>query len=94
MTAETKRKSVRFQPDPNTLAVVASTIANGSPNFVGLVLDESKSGFRAAFRNNLKLKKTDVCAIAVGKLAPLQAEVAWRKDVSSLLVEYGFRYLE
>jgi hypothetical protein len=92
--AEIKRKSVRFQPDPNSLAVVAPSKESMGSNFVGLVLDESTHGCRAAFRNTLSMNIGDQCAIAVGKLAPLLAKVAWRKDVSSLLVEYGFQFLE
>jgi hypothetical protein len=89
----TKRKSVRFQPDLNTLAVVAPRSSNKS-SFVGLVLDESPTGCRVAFHKSLALQAGEKSAIAVGKLSPIEADVVWRKEVSNLLCEVGFRYLE
>ena len=92
-TAATTRRKVRFKPDLNTLAVV-SLSPRRITNFVGLVIDESIMGCRVAFLESVPFNEGDEIEIAVGRIAPLKAEVKWRKNVSLSLCEIGFRFFE
>jgi hypothetical protein len=90
------RKSIRFKPDPLTVALLdlkpkAQTF---NPSLVGLVINESYSGCAILLATDLKLKKETKVNIKVGNLSPLKAEIVWLKTLEENIHKVGIRLLE
>lgn len=94
--AEVKRGSVRFEPETNSIAYVdaGSSDKAFAPQFVAIVLDESYRGARLAIKANAKIKEEGLIRVQIGQMAPLIAQVRWRKDHTPKLIEIGVKFLE
>ena len=88
-----KKRNIRFEPDPNTVAQV-HFILSGRKNttILGLVLNESQSGFAALFYTPIKLKEGMVATCRVGQLPDTTATIRWFKTLEKNVVKVGFEY--
>ena len=92
-----KRKHIRFKPDPLTYALIDSRgpRADFLPDTIALVADEAPmGGCGLIMTDGDHLQLHAVCRIKLGELAPLNAEVVWRKVVDPSIVRIGFSFLE
>ena len=96
--AANKRRSIRFQPDPNTMAHVElgtfSTSKVFRPSLTALVTEESYRGCGLALMMSKDLQVGSKMRIQVGKGAPLIGEVRWRTELDSQIMRVGIMYLE
>lgn len=88
------RRSVRFQPDPLTIAVISLEEKLFKPAIVGLVLNESFGGCSILINHDDGLKKDKVFAIKVGQLAVLRAKVIWNKNLEESIYKVGFKFVD
>ena len=88
-------RGIRFTPDAHTLALLD---VNGGPEFkptlYGLVLNESYQGCGLVILKEERIRAGAKLRVQVGKLAPMQAEVRWHKEVDDQVVKVGLFYLE
>jgi hypothetical protein len=96
MTSEHPRRHLRFKPDPLEYAQVAlGGTGNFAPDFVALIVEESPvSGCSLIAHVPEGLGIGDQCRVKIGQLAPVRAEVAWKKPAESGLTRIGFSFLE
>ncbi len=88
-----KKRSIRFAPDPNTLAQVNfGSSEKKSETVLGLVLNESKTGFAALFNTSVKIKENMNCNCRVGQLPDTKAQVRWFTILEKDIVKVGFEY--
>ena len=89
------RKSVRFKPDPLTVALVdLKKSKNFEPNLVGIVINESYSGCAIVVVSDLVLKKGTKVKIQVGQIPPLKGEIMWIKNLEENIHKIGVKLLE
>jgi len=96
MTSEHPRRHLRFKPDPLEYAQVALGGAGDfKPDLVALIVEESPvSGCSLIAHVPDSLDVGDQCRVKIGHLAPVLAEVAWKKPSDSGLTRIGFSFLE
>jgi hypothetical protein len=91
------RKHLRFKPDPLEYAQVSldAESAEFSPAFVALIVEESPvSGCSLIAHEHADLNPGDRCRVKIGQLAPILAELAWKRPMESGLMRVGFQFLE
>lgn len=89
------RKSIRFQPDPMTIAWMDfSNSKDFEPTLVGLVLNEAYKGCALIVASDEPLKKEQKLKIKVGRLSPLKAQIAWIKNLEENIFKLGIKLLE
>lgn len=91
------RAYLRFKPDPLEYAQVA--IQSGgdgfTPEFVALIVEESPiSGCGLIAHNYPGIEEGTECRVKIGRLAPLRAQVMWRKSMEWDLMRLGLKFLE
>jgi len=90
-------RPVRFPPDALDYAQIAVRELQEpfTPDFVALVNDESPMNGCAlvAFDHEL-LEVGKGCLVKVGRMDPVAALIAWKKEVDGKLVRMGLQYLE
>lgn len=93
-----KRRNIRFAPEDSTIALIEvapfPTSKAFKPSVTGLVFSESHGGCGVVVVGAEDLKAGSMCKIQVGKLAPMKAEIRWRKDLDDSLAKLGLMYLE
>ncbi len=90
---KTKKRSVRFPPDPGTLAVVTISTSDEVPRALfGLVLNESFTGCAVVLMTNLVVKEDMKCKCRIGELGEVKATVRWAKMLDQELVKVGLEY--
>lgn len=92
-----KRKHIRFKPDPLDVAFVAfnQNVSEFQPDMAALIIEEAPlGGCGLVIRFTEKLQVGDKCAVKVGRLSPLKAEVSWRKPLDNQVLRMGFKFLE
>lgn len=94
---QSKRKHIRFKPDPLTYALIDCRSMEGNfvPDMIALIADEAPmGGCGLIVTDGDHLQIHTMCRIKLGELSPLRAEVVWRKPVDSSIVRLGFSFLE
>lgn len=93
-----KRSSIRFTPDPGTIAWVDSHATGTNRSFKeqlpALVTEESYRGCGLVLTMTKKLQVGDKVRVKIGKGAPLKGEVRWRTDLDAQVMRIGVMYLE
>ncbi len=92
-TKAPKKRSIRFAPDPGTLAAVGFN--NGTDKaftLFGLVLNESSTGCALVVMSDKKLKKEMECSCIVGHLPNTPAKIRWVKELEKGLLKLGIEY--
>ena len=89
-----KRKSIRFDSDPNWMAWLSleSRVEDFKNDIVGLVINESKEGCSIIFRDLPEIENDKTYYLQVGSLDPLKAKVVWRKEIDEGVIRVGFSY--
>ena len=91
----TKRKGVRFSPDPGTLAHVDLSVKGAfKPTLICLVTEESFKGCGLVALSPKGLEKGDECRVQLGEGPVLEAEVRWRTDLDAQTVRLGLLYID
>ncbi len=91
------RKHLRFRPDPLEYAQVSldTDSTEFKPTFVALIVEESPvSGCSLIAHDRDNVQPGDRCRVKIGHLAPVQAELAWKRPVEPGLMRVGFAFLE
>ncbi len=89
------RKSIRFRPDPFTLAYFSfKPTTPFKADLVALVLNESYTGCSLFFNTENKVKKDQKISIKVGQLAVMQAKIVWIKNLDENLFKVGIKFLD
>lgn len=89
----TKTRSLRFAPDPGTIAELQFKRDDGTVlSLYGLVLNESRSGCAAVVVTDQTLEEDTVCTCRVGQLPKTIAAVRWVKKVEKDLLKLGLEY--
>lgn len=89
------RRSVRFTPDPLTIAGLS--LKNEKvfrPSIIGLVLNESFGGCSVLVNHDPALKKDQVLSIKVGHLGVMKAKVVWVKNLEESVYKIGLKFIE
>ncbi|MGK5088479.1 hypothetical protein WDW86_13045 [Bdellovibrionota bacterium FG-2] len=96
MTKPNQRKSIRFSPDPGTLAQIEIPLKDGAfaPKDVGLVLNESNRGCAVVVTRKSFLKAGELWRIKIGHLEPLKAQIKWVTELDMDVQKVGLQYLE
>lgn len=93
-----KRSRVRFRPDPLDLAFIDSRPGEHGgfqPDTVAVIVDEHpRGGCGLVIVENGRLARGNMCRVQVGRLAPLLAQIVWRRTIDDGVVRIGLRYLE
>jgi hypothetical protein len=84
-----KARSVRFSPDPGTLAEIQF---EKQGVLFGLVLNESSGGCAVVLMTDQDIPVHSRCRCKVGQLAWTDAEVRWTKVLDKNLVKLGLQY--
>jgi hypothetical protein len=93
MAKSVKKRSVRFPPDPGTLAEISFAPEAGKPfTLFGLVINESQTGCAVVMMTDLKFKKDCPCHARIGHLADTKAIVRWTKTLEKGLIKIGVEY--
>lgn len=90
-----RRKSIRFKPDPGTLALVL-TDSQGkklSVPQIAIVVEEAYRGCSLLIVKELDFAEGDVLTVQVGHLSPLKAEIRWKKNYEGKFEYMGLQYL-
>ena len=85
-----KPRSIRFAPDPGTLAEIRFEEQN--LQVYGLVVNESMGGFAVVLTTEARIMVGMICTCRVGKLSWAHAEIRWLKDLETNLYKIGFQY--
>lgn len=92
-TKSEKKRSIRFAPDPGTLAAVGFNEGTAKAfTLFGLVLNESSSGCALVVMSDVKLKKDMECRCIVGHLPNTPASIRWVKELEKGLMKIGLEY--
>jgi len=92
---EKPRRSLRFRPDPLTVALIDFKVSkNFDPQMVGLVVNESFSGCAVVLITDLPIKKGAKLKIKVGELGVLKAKLAWIKPLEENILKVGVNFTE
>ncbi len=91
-----KRKHTRFRPEPTTVAWVDSSGEGGkfAPDLAGLVYEEALKGCGLIVLSADRLLVGDIVVVKVGELAPVAAEVRWRKVLEFCVLQVGLLYVD
>lgn len=90
-----KRKSIRFKPDPLDHALIDLNLTGRfAPEYIALIAEEAPKGCGLVLLGETKLEVGDVCRVKVGRLAAMKAEVRWRTDLDPTVYKVGLMYLE
>lgn len=90
-----RRKSVRYKPEPGTIARLDPLGRPGDfqPSITALVINESYSGCCIVIQMGELPQQGAVCRVQLGQFAPIKAEVRWRVDLDEDVVKLGLFYL-
>jgi len=90
-----KRKNVRFNPDPGTIAKIDSrSIDVFKPNVSALVQNESYTGCGLVALSDSDIRAGETYLVQVGELAPQPAQIIWKIDVDSEVMKLGLQYVK
>jgi hypothetical protein len=98
LTSSDKRDSIRFEPDPGTLALI-DPIDEGKkrsfqPKHAALVTEESHRGCGLVLRMCKELQIGSLCRVKVGHASPLIGQIRWRVELDSQVIRIGIMYLD
>lgn len=89
------RKSVRFQPDPLSSALMdLKNSKEFNPTIIGIILNESFKGCSIVVASDEDLKKDQKVKIKIGALDPLKGQIVWIKHLEENIYKIGVRLLE
>lgn len=90
------RRSVRFTPDPLTIAVLAlNTDKVFRPALVGLVLNESFGGCSILInQDDTRIAKDQNVTVKVGQLSLMKAKVIWVKNLEESIYKIGLKFID
>jgi hypothetical protein len=93
-----QRESIRFQPDPNTIAQIdcihLTKESPFAPLMLALVTEESHRGCGLVLKMTKDLQVGAICRVKVGHNPALRAEVRWRVELDSQIIRIGVMLLE
>ncbi len=92
-----RRRYIRSDPDSGDFVKIDRDAERTTFEFqeVALLVEESPmGGFGIACLRSLGLKVGGVHRFAVGKMAPLKAEIVWERALDEKIVRFGLRFLE
>ena len=93
----TRRKNVRYQPDPGTVALIDLINEKPSDFNVGvaaIVENESHRGCGLLLLWTEALQPGDVFLVQVGLMDPMRAQVRYRRELDNLAVKLGVQFLD
>lgn len=89
------RKALRYKPDPKTVAYLDFKVSkNFTPQFAGLVINESFTGCALIIITDLPIKKGAKLKAKVGDLAMMKAKVAWVRILEENILKLGINFME
>lgn len=94
----TVRQGMRFPPSDGAVAWLDPGVYEDKddfrPAFAALILNEALAGCGLVTLKQDWLKEGMICMVQVERLAPLQAEIRWIKDLGEGVVKIGVVFLE
>ncbi len=88
-----RARSLRFLPDPSTLAEIGIKLnPELGTTLFGLVLNESRTGCAVILVTDQKLSSGMKCICRIGRLPDTYAEIRWVKKVEPHLLKIGLEY--
>lgn len=94
--ASLSRKSIRFDPEPLDSALIAVSNLTGTftPEHSALIYDESPDeGCSLVVLDQSAFRVGEVCVVQVGRAAPVDARIVWKKELKPRLVHIGLEFL-
>ncbi len=93
------RTHLRFKPDPLEYAQVALYSPDQEeafkPDFVALIVEEAPlAGCSLIAHAYPGIEVNAECLVKIGELAPVHAQVIWKKPLESDLVRFGLKFFE
>lgn len=89
------RRSVRFTPDPLTIAALSlNTDRVFRPALVGLVLNESFGGCSILINHDDVLKNGQPITVKVGHLGLMTAKIVWVKHLEESIYKIGLKFID
>lgn len=93
--SKTPRRSVRFSPDPLTIAALSLHPDKVfKPQIVALVLNESFGGCSVLINHDEVLKKDQMIIIKLGQLGLMKAKVIWIKNFEESIYKIGLKFID
>jgi hypothetical protein len=93
-----KRKHTRYTPSEKECIALIDTSTDSDSGFdhsiSALIFSEASGGCGLVVRNTESLHVGSHCKIKIAQLAPIKAEVVWRKPIDDDLIKIGFKFLE
>jgi hypothetical protein len=97
MSLAQKRKYLRVRPDFDEFCLIdlKDKGQEFNPSIGAFIVNESPmGGCSLVIHQTEALQEGDQCIVQLGRMAPLRAEVKWRKEVDSELIRVGLELLE
>lgn len=92
------RNSIRYLPDPGTLARVQfgtfTDKAPFTPELYALVFEESAKGCGILCVKDPRIEVGAFVRVQPGELKPIAAEIRWVKELDTHAIKFGLMYLE
>lgn len=88
------KRSIRFNPDPGTLAEINFLDSQDEKkrSIFGLVVNESRTGCAAVVMTDSKIKTDTVCMCRIGNLSQTRGIIRWSKLLDKSLYKIGIEY--
>ncbi len=94
MTYQSRRRSVRYQPETNSYARVTELDKDQSLEHMSLVLNESYRGCCLIMLRVSHLKEGQRLMVEIPPMNPIQSEVVWNIKIDEDISRIGLKYLE
>ena len=99
MSESSIRKTLRFDPEQGTIALIdpqaKADKGRFEPVVPALIVDEALEGCGlVVVKRQHSLQEADRCLVKVAELDPLLAEVRWIEDLDDDVQKIGLMYLE
>lgn len=90
------RNAIRFKAEDTdfSLVEVSPFKSEFTPNFVGLIINESYSGCALVVKTTINLNPGQEVKVKVGKLPELTGKIAWVKPIEENLSKIGIQYAD
>ncbi len=97
MNDPVKRKHLRVQPDFDEFCLIDLDFNSPefNPSIGAFIVNESPMGGCSLVVHQTEyLQEGDKCTVQLGRMAPLKAEVKWRRALDEDVVRLGLQLLE
>jgi len=91
-----KRKKIRFEAEPNTLALISFNheAKKFTPEIIALVLEESIKGYKLVAVQNREIMVGEKLKIKINNLPIFFVEIRWIKKIEKKVISFGVLIIE